>query len=518
MAQITPADRRKLAALSRLAYCNPFSPERIAAEQDVLGAQFVADNGIAWSRSREEEDIERPNVTRITLVATELVHKFRTSPASQAMSSEMLGQYWDVVTYVLLYRHVATLKREEPIRPAVLSKTWLAFREEYDLLCDVPHLESVGIQSAAHLFACLCQVRRAFVNIYDFILGESAASVRLRRSVWESIFTNDLRRYRRTLYSRLGALPTLVTGPSGTGKELVARAIGLSQYVPFDESRKRFAASEASLFQALNLSALSATLIESELFGHRKGSFTGAVADRKGWLELCQPHGAIFLDEIGELEMALQVKLLRVVQQRTYSALGESTERTFAGKLIGATNRDLDAEMRAGRFRADLYYRLCADRVQTPHLREQLDDCPEDLEAFTLHISRRLAGDDAELLCRQAVDWIESHLGHDYPWPGNIRELEQCVSSILIRGEYLPATTNAALPRARPSWLDEIHAAELNADEVLQKYCTWIYFRTGSYEAAAKHLGLDRRTVKSRIDQAMLDGLKSAAGVVSNDS
>ena len=157
-----------------------------------------------------------------------------------------------------------------------------------------------------------------------------------------------------------------MTGATGTGKELVARAIGLSRYVPFNEKSQSFQHDFAGSFRAVNLSALSPTLIESELFGHRRGSFTGAVEDRTGWLESCGPHGTVFLDEIGELDPGIQVKLLRVLQTRTFQRIGETDERRFEGKIIAATNRNLDEELEGGDFRADFYYRLCADRVTTP--------------------------------------------------------------------------------------------------------------------------------------------------------
>ncbi len=113
-------------------------------------------------------------------------------------------------------------------------------------------------------------------------------------------------------------------------------------------------------------------MIESELFGHCKGAFTGAVADRQGWLEVCGEPGTVFLDEIGELEHSIQVKLLRVLQTQQFSRVGETKSRSFEGKFIAATNRELELEIQGGRFREDLYYRLCADQIQTPTLREQL--------------------------------------------------------------------------------------------------------------------------------------------------
>ena len=213
----------------------------------------------------------------------------------------------------------------------------------------------------------LFQIRRAFDLIFRHIVGASRPAADLRAAVWQSIFTHDMRRYRRSLYRRMHDVTTLITGPSGTGKELVARAIGLSRYIPFDPDREAFVGTIAGSFHALNLSALSPTLIESELFGHRKGAFTGALEDRVGWLESCPPHGTVLLDEIGEVDAAIQVKLLRVLQTREFQRIGETTPRAFRGKLIAATNRDLETAMHAGRFREDLLmnFRLCMVLIGT---------------------------------------------------------------------------------------------------------------------------------------------------------
>src|SRR5258708_17072029 len=147
-----------------------------------------------------------------------------------------------------------------------------------------------------------------------------------------------MRRYRRTLFARMGEFATLITGPSGTGKELAARAIARSRYATFDEHTLLFANEGAALFFPINVSALSPTLVESELFGHRRGSFTGAIGDRKGWLEACQAAGSVFLDELGDLDPAIQVKLLRVIETRTFHPVGDTASRQFYGKLIAATN------------------------------------------------------------------------------------------------------------------------------------------------------------------------------------
>src|SRR6185312_6396327 len=243
----------------------------------------------------------------------------------------------------------------------------------------------------------------------------------------------------------------------------------------------------------------SPALIESELFGHRRGAFTGAVGDRTGWFEVCPPLGTVFLDEIGEVDSAIQVKLLRVLETRTFQRLGDTRERRFRGKVVAATNLDLDVEMSAGRFREDLYYRLCSDRIETPSLAERVHDSPREIADLVLVLAERQVGEElAPELAAEVVAWIDSRLGADYPWPGNVRELAQCVSNILIRSEYLPASRGSAADPRR-AVAEEILKGGLSADEVLGRYCTLVYAETGSYQESARRLGLDRRTVKARV-------------------
>ena len=204
------------------------------------------------------------------------------------------------------------------------------------------------VDEIPHIFACFFQLRRAFLYIFHYIVGHSKPAGKFRTAIWQSIFTHDMRRYRRKLYNRMGTIPTLITGPSGTGKELVARAIGLSRYIPFDVKNKRFKRYFDEGFYAINLSALSETVIESELFGHRKGAFTGAVTERKGYFEEAGDLGSVFLDEIGEVNESIQVKLLRVLQTRSFQRLGDTENNQFNGKFIAATNRNLDEEMQRG--------------------------------------------------------------------------------------------------------------------------------------------------------------------------
>ncbi len=246
-------------------------------------------------------------------------------------------------------------------------------------------------------------------------------------------------------------------------------------------------------------------IVESELFGHRRGSFTGAVADRKGWLETCSELGSVFLDELGDMDLGIQVKLLRVIETRTFHPVGDTGSRRFQGKLIAATNRDLAAGIRKGRFREDLYYRLCSDQISTPSLSQQLADSPQMLRELVIYMARKVAGAEAEELASEAVAWVEQNLGAGYSWPGNYRELEQCVRNVLIRRDYKPSAQPIQLPGDKLA--HEFRAGRLTAEQLLCRYCAYIYRQTGSYEETARRLQLDRRTVKAKVAVAAVEAL-----------
>ncbi|MCZ6664310.1 MAG: sigma-54 factor interaction domain-containing protein, partial [Gammaproteobacteria bacterium] len=398
MSFISASSRPFLEALSGLVYCNPFLPERIEWERKALGDQFEAAPDV-WSL-RSDLPAEGVNIERLAERAIELAERLRERLVAQkkpATSESDLLLYEDIVLYALYERFRQPLNRlldsGAKKSQSVRFEAWERFADAFDRYLNIPGVTLPSGHEPAHVLACLFQIRRAFEETYSHIVGSSMPAARLRANVWQSIFTRDMRRYRRSLYQTMGDVTTLVIGPSGTGKELVARSIGLAHFIPFDPASGCFSENHAESFHAVNLSALSPTLIESELFGHCEGSFTGAVRDRQGWFEVCPPLGTVFLDEIGELDPTIQVKLLRVLQSRRFQRLGETTDREFHGKIIAATNRDLSSAMRGGEFREDFYYRLCADVIRTPSLREQLAEAPDDLGNLILFIARRIHRD-----------------------------------------------------------------------------------------------------------------------------
>ena len=490
MPLLSAANRKFLEAVSSLGYVNPFLPEMMASERQALQRDAIEEDPI-WSASVSDPDRVRANTWLIMDRLTALVKTLRAS-LKQANESELL-LYEDGLLYYFYYKHYRQLLQATASNKKDRWSFYREFVDEWNFFFHVPDVSLPTGHQARHTFACYYQVLRAFHHIFDQIIGNSQPAARLRAAVWQSVFTHDIRRYRRTLYSRMSEFATLITGPSGTGKELVARAIALSRYVPFDENRLAFEQELPGLFFPINIAALPGTLVESELFGHKRGAFTGAVQDKRGWLEACPPLGAVFLDEIGDLELAIQVKLLRVIETRSFQAVGEGSAqlRKFEGKLIAATNQNLERAIRKRTFREDLYYRLCSDQIATPSLRQQIEESPGVLNDLILFMARRVAGDEGDALAAEATTWVETNLGKDYAWPGNYRELEQCVRNILIRKNYHPQQK----PAARGG-----NDLSLTANELLGRYCSQVYAQTGSYEETARRLEIDRRTVKAKVD------------------
>jgi transcriptional regulator with GAF, ATPase, and Fis domain len=248
----------------------------------------------------------------------------------------------------------------------------------------------------------------------------------------------------------------------------------------------------------INLSQYSESLIESELFGHQKGAFTGAIEAHRGAFARCSSHGAIFLDEIGEVNAPVQIKLLDVLQSRTFSPVGSHRRERFSGRVIAATHRPLDELRRSGTFRDDFFYRLSSDTIVVPPLRDRLAEDPAELEALLEVLVPRLVGADASELVAPVRAAIDRNLGPGYEWPGNVRELEQCVRRVLLTQHCHPDHARAG--SMTDSFVAEVTSGVLTAEELVARYCALLYARHGTYVEVAKRTGLDRRTVKKHVD------------------
>jgi len=298
-------------------------------------------------------------------------------------------------------------------------------------------------------------------------------------------------------------LPVLITGESGTGKEIVARAI-----------HRRSPRAEKP-FVAVNCGAIPAELIESELFGHVRGSFTGATVDRRGlWQEA--DRGTVFLDEITETSLAFQVKLLRALQEGEIRRVGSNQTQSVDVRVIAATNRDAEQQMRDGNFRQDLLYRLNAVTLHLPPLRERCEDILPLARYFAQrapvpgHLSISFSDDAVRLL-------------ENYDWPGNIRELENAIMRAtalcdqVVRPDDLPdrilkfssSETNEGGTTSRPQKIDA-EELSLSLSEIEHRHIFRVLAHSnGNKQAAARVLGIDRTTLQRKLERHSQDGANS---------
>ncbi len=288
----------------------------------------------------------------------------------------------------------------------------------------------------------------------------------------------------------------LILGESGTGKELAAKAIHYNG--PRREKR----------FVAVNCGAIPETLMESELFGHHKGAFTGAVADRPGLFEQAE-GGTLFLDEIGEVPLQLQTKLLRVLQEREFKRIGDSIDRKADVRIIAASNRDLEEQVKEGSFRGDLYYRLDVVQVRMPTLRER----PEDIPLLIEHFYRKFAGDPegGQIITGDAIKALMV-----YPFPGNVRELENIVERCLVIGdriislESLPnhVTSFQKGPKSDEAFIIAAEGMNLEAylEGIEKRYLLQALDQcSGVKKKAAQILGMSFRSFRYRLAKFGMD-------------
>jgi transcriptional regulator with GAF, ATPase, and Fis domain len=300
-----------------------------------------------------------------------------------------------------------------------------AFREEHAFfLSSVSRIAAVTIENLSRLDSLRAENQRLRVEVKaeHTLIGESRPMVRVNEFI---------RRVAR------GDSTVLIRGESGTGKELVARSVHANSQRP------------EKPFVAINCAAIPEALLESELFGHEKGAFTGAVGLRKGKFEAAE-DGTLFLDEIGEMAPLLQAKLLRVLQQREFERLGGSRLLPFNARVVAATNKNLEQAIKAGEFRQDLYYRLNVVSVAVPPLREHREDIP----SLALYFANKYAA-----RCKRGFKGIAPEaraLLMRYSWPGNVRELENAIEHAIVMG-----LTDEILPEDLPNQLLEEQSAEL---------------------------------------------------------
>ncbi len=485
--RLRPRERRLFALVSRAVFTNPFTDERAALDREISGL----DAGVPEA-GRTEAVVRKVDRTiqRLDREGRGDIRRYGGRDR-RLLETSLLFEFF----HRFLDRFDSFIREQIAAgsRPLEVPFARRAFA----------YLGERGFAPAdmRRYFEVVFQLRRAYYFIDSSLVGRSPCMRALRRRLWNDVFTHDLDLYNRHLWNRMEDFSTLILGETGTGKGTAAAAIGRSGFIPYDEKRQRFVESFTRSFVSLNLSQFPENLIESELFGHRRGAFTGAVEDYQGIFDRCSPHGAIFLDEIGEVSIPVQIKLLRVLQERVFSPVGSHRQHRFQGRVIAATNQPIEALRRRGRMRDDFYYRLCSDIITVPPLRRRIAEDPAELDDLIALLVERMLASHVPDITQMVRKTIRRELGSDYPWPGNVRELEQCVRAVLLNRRYRGAAPEAAAPDLADRLAAGIESGTIDAQSLLSGYCYLLYRRCGTYEAAARRCGLDRRTVKKHVNR-----------------
>jgi DNA-binding NtrC family response regulator len=438
-------------------------------EQELEGARFRTisapggEEALALA-ARSAPDLILLDVRMHGLDGYETCRRLKASEATRAIPVIFLTALSDTFEKVRAFATGAVDYLTKPFEPAELLArvgVHVALRREIE----------AHRRSQATIRALVDESRPAG----DALIGDSAALRRVRELIAQVAPTDST---------------VLILGETGTGKELVARAIHAS------------GARHDRPLITLNCAALPRELVESELFGHEKGAFTGALQQRRGRFELAD-GGTLFLDEVGELPPEAQAKLLRVMQEREFERLGGTRTLRTDVRVIAATNRDLSAQVAGGRFRADLYYRLNVFPIAVPPLRERPEDVARLIEHFAMQMARRLGRDVAGA----APEFIERARAYD--WPGNVRELANIVERAVITSrakmldgsEFLPSSGTAAAVAApvpahvaaAPETLEDVERAHIR--RALES-ARWVI---EGDNGAARVLGLNPSTLRGRL-------------------
>ena len=395
--------------------------------------------------------------------------------------------YWQSVSAMREAGLNATMAFPLIVRDKVLGTLHLSYAEAPDHFEEmIGFLSEVSSRIAIAVDHMMTYTRLKHINAQlrrqkEFLASQTRLSEGFEEFIYESRIMADVIRQAKMVANT--DVSVSITGETGTGKGMIAQFI-------HQMSDRRDA-----LFVKVNCPALNSTLFESELFGHAKGAFTGAQANRAGRFEMAD-KGTIFLDEIGELDMGLQSKLLQVLQDRTIERVGESKPKTIDFRVLSATNRDLDKAIRHNIFRSDLYYRLTTVTIQVPPLREREEDIPVLVEKLAAQQSanRKLPPPIFSASCLRTMQ--------RYPWPGNVRELKNVVKRLIILrpGETItgPDIDTQLSGAFKPVNQKRMTLAQVERDHIINtlKETGGV---VGGAKGAAALLGIPRQTLQYRM-------------------
>ncbi len=485
MKKLLPEQNTFFKQIADLAFANPFSREREQADCQLLN---IAPNTLdLYQRSEKIQPLL-------------FEHLQQLQPLNEFRITDFQGKTRETLIYAWLFYRFHEF--QDRFNQFIINQA-----QAGDRSLELPfagELSDCFLQAGftenqcAKYIALFYQLHRGFYFINSSVSGDCPSIVELRMRLWNNIFTFNPHWYLDYLLGHMEDFSTLLLGATGSGKSLAAHAIGCSGFIPYEFKRRRFQESFTGSFLAINLAQFPASLLESELFGHKKGAFTGAIDNHPGVFARCSANGAVFIDEIGDIDIPTQVKLLNVIQDRTFSPVGSHEKLRFGGRVISATNRDIEQLRNDGVFRDDLYYRLCSDVIVVPSLRQRLRENPAELNRLITGLLKRAIDNPDNKLINRIETRIRATVPENYAWPGNVRELEQCIRRICLTGDY-NVVDRPSTERNQPSFALPENGDEMTAQELMQQYCRFLYDKHGSYEAVARITRLDRRTAKKYI-------------------
>jgi DNA-binding NtrC family response regulator len=532
---IEPERMAFLDPVSRLYATNPFEPAWDELLERALRDDYVPVNEVKASRGdlygNNPASLTEPLGRSLAVIGDRLAHGVEGTPRE-------LSVYHGAALFYLW-------EELGPRLQGLIDEDGVAAPFYDELADDCRSLfghRGLSTPEPAHLLALFYQAKRAFHFTATRILGRSPGAAAARASIWRASMTGDVCTYAEDLYRSMDEIPVLITGETGTGKDLAASCIGWSRYIPFDAGARRFARKHTQDYHVRNVIETASGVLESALFGHKKGAFTGATADAEGCFDLPKEHGTLFLDEAGEIPEHVQVKLLRPLQNREHVPVGGTAPRKLAGRLVFATHRDLEAMCREGTFRRDLYERMNGFRIHMPPLREMIVEAPAEVRVYVRgFVARKIKSPD------RVEEWTDRVTGAieatraDHPWPGNLRELKNYTERCLLDGRPMPmpaASARAptlevvkpppvkppavplAAPPAAPELPEELtstppfgvlgpraKAGELSLEELSGLYLAHVYMITGQNKAeTTRRTGVERRRLQKWLDSARLGG------------
>ncbi|RLD09211.1 MAG: sigma-54-dependent Fis family transcriptional regulator [Chlamydiae bacterium] len=469
-------NNKLIKSIAKAAYINPFSEERIDIDKEISG--------------------DDKNHTHDYLIKKVVEITKQTIPKLKKINNYAEEEKQDVV-YLYLFDIYHKYREEFDtliVKQISAGDDSLKVFFAQSVISDLINYGFSEVE-AVRYFSIFYQMRRAFYFIFNTLSGVSDCMRKFHCSLWDNIFTHDIRWYEKILCAKMEDFSTLLLGETGTGKGTAAAAIGRSGFIPFNTRTGKFEESFAKTFIEINLSQFPETLIESELFGHKRGAFTGAIEAHNGLFSLSSTYGSVFLDEIGDVSIPIQIKLLRVLQDRTFSPVGSHKKLRFDGRVIAATNKPINKLRREEIFRDDFFYRLCSDIITVPSLRQRISENSSELPLLLKKTINKITGENSMEIYDMIYETVINSLGKNYPWPGNVRELEQCVRRILLTNQY-KGDKKTVSKNLQNKIATDITAENYDAQNLIADYCKLLYQRYGTYQDVAQITKLDRRTVK----------------------